>query len=225
MSAAFLPSPLDAVIFDLDGTLLDSERVMRVAMAGSAAELGYELDDEAFAAMIGVHHEGNRLFLSNRYGDAFPLDAFYDGARARFRAGSKGGLPLRPGVIALLDHLRSLGLPLAVATSTSSPQAELHLAEAGLLDRFDAVVTRSHVVNAKPAPDPYLLAAERLGVRPTHCLAIEDSPTGVRAAHAAGMATIMVPDLLPADADTRARTVAVLESLTEVIDLLAEERV
>ncbi len=225
MPAAFLPAPLEAVIFDLDGTLLDSERVMRAAMAGSAAELGYQIDDAAFAAMIGVHHEGNRLFLANRYGATFPLDAFYEGARIRFREGSHGGLPLKPGVIALLDHLRGLGLPLAVATSTSSPQAETHLAEAGLLDRFDAVVTRSHVVHAKPAPDPYLLAAEHLGVRPTHCLAIEDSPTGVRAAHAAGMATIMVPDLLPADTETRARTVAVLESLAEVIDLLAAEPV
>jgi HAD superfamily hydrolase (TIGR01509 family) len=219
-----VPAPLDAVIFDLDGTLLDSERVMRVAMTGAAADLGYALDDDAFAAMIGVHHDGNRLFLANRYGEGFPLDAFYEGARVRFREGTRGGPPLRPGVVALLDHLRGMGLPLAVATSTSSPQAETHLAEVGLLDRFDTVVTRSHVLHAKPAPEPYLLAAQRLGVRPTHCLAIEDSPTGVRAAHAAGMATIMVPDLLPADAETRARTVAVVESLTEVIDLLVEER-
>jgi len=127
---------------------------------------------------------------------------------------------LRPGVVDLLDHLRANGVPCAIATSTASPDAEQALTTAGLIGHFDVVVTRSDVANPKPAPDPYLLAAKRLGVRPAHCLAVEDSPNGIRAAAAAGMATVMVPDLLPATDETRALTVATLESLTGILDAL-----
>src|SRR5690606_14994890 len=107
-------------------------------------------------------------------------------------------------------------IPAAVATSSRNPHARTHLGAAGLLDLFETVVTRDDVVNPKPHPEPYLTAARRLGVDPLHCLALEDSNAGVRAAHAAGMQTVMVPDLVHPDAAIRALGVAVMESLDHV---------
>jgi len=225
MTPSFLPEPLDAVIFDMDGTLLDTERLHHRAMGEAAVALGYAIDPPLFARLVGVHRDRNRETLRDALGDGFPLDPFYGDADRRFEALAADGVPLRPGVVALLDHLRNAGIPCAIATSTASPYAEAYLTEAGLIGYFDTVVTRSDVANPKPAPDPYLLAAERLGVRPAQCIAVEDSPNGIRAAAAAGMATVMVPDLLPATDETRALTVATLIGLTDLLDALIAERV
>lgn len=219
-----IPDPLDAVIFDMDGLLLDTERMHGASMAAAAQAIGAVFDDALFARLVGVHREANRLTLTEHFGADFPLDAFYADSHARFVAASAGGIPLRPGVMALLDHLAEAGIARAVATSTASPHAEAALERAGLLDRFDAVVTRSDVANPKPAPDPYLLAAERLGARPAHCLALEDSHNGVRAAAAAGMATIMIPDLLGPTEETRGLTIATLESLADVLEALVDRQ-
>jgi beta-phosphoglucomutase-like phosphatase (HAD superfamily) len=112
--------------------------------------------------------------------------------------------------------LRNRGIPTAVATSSRNPHASHHLSAAGLLDLFETVVTRDDVVNPKPHPEPYLMAAKRLGIDPVACLALEDSHAGVRAAHAAGMQTIMVPDLVHPTTEIHALGVSVVESLMHV---------
>ena len=122
-------------------------------------------------------------------------------------------VPIKAGVVEMLDALRARDIPAAVATSSRNAHAHGHLKRAGIFERFETIVTRDDVENPKPHPEPYLTAAGRLGVDPRHCLAVEDSHSGVRAAHAAGMQTIMVPDLVKPSAEIERLCAAVLESL------------
>ncbi|HWF00452.1 MAG TPA: HAD family hydrolase, partial [Caulobacteraceae bacterium] len=133
-------------------------------------------------------------------------------------------LELKAGVVELLDYLELEAIPRAVATSSGHGSVERQLRPLGLVERFGAIVARSDYANGKPSPDPFLTAAARLGVAPEACLALEDSHNGVRAATAAGMMTIMVPDLLAATQEMRQLCVAIADTLHEVRDLLAAQR-
>jgi len=133
------------------------------------------------------------------------------------------GVALKAGVVELLDQLDASGLPRAVCTSSPHQTVESHLGHHDLLRRFDAVIARGDYAQGKPHPDPFLKAAEALGVAPEHCLALEDSHNGVRAAHAAGMMTIMVPDLLHATEEITALCVRIAQDLHEVRGLIAAQ--
>ncbi len=215
-----VPDPLDAVVCDMDGLLLDSEAAHWATMKEAAADLGFEFPDSLFLKTVGVDRIHNRAQIAEELGPAFPLDLFYDDSDARFDVLVRQGLPLRPGAAKLFDAFDRLGIKRAIATSTMRPWAIERLANAGLLDRIDALVTFHDVERPKPAPDPYLRAVELLGARAAHCLALEDSHNGVRAASSAGLATIMVPDLLPPTEETDRLTVATLPSLHHVAELL-----
>ncbi len=208
-----------AVLFDMDGLLLDSERAFTDCLAQAAQARGFELPQALWLAMVGCSDAHSRALLAERIGQA-ESDAVQDAARARYDALVDTGIEHRPGVAALLDWLRARAIPRAVATSTRNPLARRKLAAAGLLPYFDAVCTSSDVAQPKPAPDVYLLAAQRLGVAPAQCLVLEDSPVGVRAALAAGMTPIQIPDLLAPDAATRALGHRILDSLDEAQRLL-----
>ena len=209
-------APFDAVIFDMDGTLLDTESVFRTIVFDVCTELGFEMTDDVHRSMVGSSHERTQQLLIESYGVAFPYAMFDERCRFIMRERSHAGVPLKPGAREFVTALRENGVPTAVATSSRNPHAQHHLGAAGLLDLFDTIVTRDDVLNPKPHPEPYLTAAGRLGIDPTRCLALEDSHTGVRAAHAAGMQTIMVPDLVHPSEEIRQLGVAVLESLEHV---------
>jgi HAD superfamily hydrolase (TIGR01509 family) len=215
-----LPDPVRAVIFDMDGTLLDTEAEHRRVMAQAADALGWPFAEEVQLAMIGIHRDANRAMLVDRFGADFPLEQFYADSDRLFEEALEAAIPTRPGVEPMLQQLAAAGVPMAVATSTEAPYAQQRLQKAGLLDYFDTVVTRNDVDLPKPHPQPYLLAARRLGVDPAQAIAVEDSYAGVRSAAAAGMATVMVPDLLP-PTDAELRLVAmVLPSLHDLAALL-----
>jgi HAD superfamily hydrolase (TIGR01509 family) len=208
--------PFQAVIFDMDGTLLDTESVFKTIVFEVCLELGFEMTEAVHLSMVGGSHERTQQLLVESYGVAFPYTLFDERCRVIMRERSHAGVPVKPGAREFITDLRERGIPTAVATSSRNPHAAHHLGAAGLLDLFETIVTRDDVVNPKPHPEPYLTAAKRLGVDPLACLALEDSHAGVRAAHAAGMQTVMVPDLVHPSDDIRALGIAVMESLDHV---------
>lgn len=189
----------------MDGTLLGSERVCRSVYQRVARERGLTLTDETFAAMIGHPPEVSRAILAERLGPGVDVVGLGQQAHAEYTAAiGRGEIPPLPGVVDGLAWLARTGLPLAVATSTLTERARLKLDRAGLAAAFTCVIGRDRVEHPKPAPDTYVAAAEALGVEPAHCLAVEDSPTGLRSAHAADMRTVLIPDLVPLSEDSRA---------------------
>jgi HAD superfamily hydrolase (TIGR01509 family) len=189
-----LPAALPrAVVFDMDGLMLDTERLDRDLWRAVTQPLGIEFPDALHAALVGRPVRDSLRNLRAHFGADFPLDELRAQIEERWlRIAADPGLPRKPGLEELLTLLEEIGIPKAVATSTARGKA-LH--SLGVLaSRFHAVICGDEVVHGKPAPDIYLLAAQRLGVAPAHCLALEDSPAGVAAARSAGMPVVMIPD-------------------------------
>jgi HAD superfamily hydrolase (TIGR01509 family) len=211
------PRTPQAVVFDLDGTLIDSETLVREAFFTTCAAFGVEMNNAQFLTLVGLNRDDNDVRLRAYYGVDFPLEDFHVKNRAFL---FERIAPLKPGASELLDALDASGAPYGLATSSGPPWVERHFAAHGLGDRFKAVVTRADCANGKPHPEPYLKAAAALGAAPMDVLALEDSHAGVRAAHGAGCMTIMIPDLLPANEEMRAKALHVVDSLHDVRALL-----
>jgi len=215
-----LPHRPSAVIFDMDGLLFDTEALWQAALLAAAGEAGREIPDEVYNQSIGVRRSQCGPLFRSHFGEDFRFNDFHAEWRRHFWRIAENQLALKPGAAELLDVLDQVRLPRAIATSSSRTTVERHLASHGLMYRFDHIVCRGDYENGKPAPDPFLKAAERLGVEPRLCLALEDSPIGVTSASAAGMMTVMVPDLLEPTSELRALCVLVARDLHEVRDLV-----
>ena len=215
-----LPRPVAGVVFDMDGLLVDTEVLVRDVMLQAAPTFGAELPLEVFLQMVGLPSADSDAIALAHFGDAFPLDAYFEEVARRVHAVCEVGVAVKAGVVELLDHLDVVAIPRAIATSSSHATVRRTLTPSGLIPRFDAIIASGDYQRGKPNPDPFLTAAGRLGVDPLHCLALEDSHNGVRAAHAAGMMTVMVPDLLEATDEMQAKCVAVAETLHHVVTML-----
>lgn len=219
LTAPAFPRPLHAVVFDMDGLLIDTERHVREATLGAALDVGRPMEDDFYAGIIGTPWPETFAMLTDYFGGQDGFDRFRAHFVPRMEA-LRQGVEMMAGVVELLDRLDALGLPKAVATSTGREKADEHLRHVGIHHRFDAIVTRDDVTRGKPHPEPYLTAARLLGVDPAHCLALEDSHNGIRSAHGAGMMAVMVPDLLPATDEMRTLALHVAENLHQVRGML-----
>jgi len=213
---------VDAVLLDMDGTLVDSERIYISSLTTVLTGFGFADAAAVCHAMVGLAGPDCQKLLLTRYGADFPLAEVNKAFVARRDAVFRDGLPLKPGARELLDALRDAACPMALVTSASRRTAEQHLTLAGIRSRFATLLTRDDVARGKPDPALYLLAAKTIGARPRDCVAVEDSSVGVAAAHGAGAITLMVPDLeRPGDA-TRAQCAAVLPDLHAVLATLRD---
>ena len=210
-----------AVVFDMDGILIDSEPIMRTAAIRAAEELGHQLAESTYEGWMGLPPQAVEAAIIDTMGPDFPFDAY----RERFIAiwdshTDTHGVPAQPGIAALLARLSEHGVPFSVATSTRRSQAERSLALAGLGDFISAMVTGDEVEHGKPAPDIFLRAAAAIDAQPARCIALEDSAVGVRAAAGAGMLTIMVPDLHRPAPDIAALARYVLPATSRAADVI-----
>lgn len=217
---AKLPRKARAVVFDMDGLIFNTEAIYRDAIMAVAADGGHDIPLHFYLSTIGMSGEATRIAFKKQCGKEFDFDLFWTTAEKQFYAMTKLQLCLKAGAIELLDFLDDARLPRAIATSSRHEDVQHHLAARGLLDRFQTIVARGDYSRGKPDPDPFLKAAERLGIEPALCVALEDSYNGVRAASGAGMMIIMVPDLLPPTTEMEELCVCIVRDLHAVSALI-----
>ncbi|MEG0766340.1 MAG: HAD family phosphatase [Clostridia bacterium] len=210
-----------AVVFDMDGLMIDTERMGRKVWSQIGDEMGYPVSDALYQKVLGVNETSCRRVLTDAFGADFPCQAFRENTAQRMEfLLQTEGVPVKPGLRALLDYLKLHGYRIAVATSTSRAPALAHLAGAHVEKDFDAVICGDMITRGKPAPDIYLKACELLQTPPEQCMALEDSPNGIRSAHAGGLQAVMVPDLIAPTPELRAMLYACCDDLFGVIALL-----
>lgn len=210
-----------AVVFDLDGTLLDTEKLYKRFWVEAARQMGYPMRAE-HALMIRAMAAQYAEPLLRREVCA---DFDYHGVRALRRKImeayiDENGVDPKPGMLELLRGLKSRGLRIALATATPPERAQKYLDMVSARAYFDEIVCASMVKNGKPAPDIYALAAKKLDVEPHEAIAVEDAPSGIRSAHAAGLHAVMIPDQDEPDEEIRAMCAAVVRGLPDVMGLL-----
>ena len=214
-----------AVIFDMDGLMLDTESLAARAWEHAAAKTKVEFSAVLCRRMIGRNGASCRELLAQHYGRAFPIERLMDAWNEAYTTlVQTEGVAVKTGLAELLDLLEAMNIPKAVATSSGHVGATAKLERASLLHRFPVLVGGDQVAHGKPAPDIFLAAAARLRISPHDCIVLEDSEPGVAAAWAAGMTPIMVPDLHQPSDELMARELIVMHSLHDVCEHLSAAR-
>ncbi len=213
-----------AVIFDMDGTIFDSERLVLECWESIGKRYGIPDIGEVFTRCIGTNKVRTREIVEEYYGKTFPYEKFSAESSALFHEiTEKEGLPVKAGAREILTCLREENIPLGLASSTRLAVVTQELQDAGLYGYFGTVAGGDLLKNSKPAPDIYLLTCGRMGVLPENAYAIEDSYNGIRSAHSAGLHPIMVPDMMPATEEMQELCEKVFADLFQVREYLAEK--
>ncbi len=205
-----------SVIFDMDGTLFDTQRIFIPAWDIVGEKYGIKNMGEHIPAVCGVNPKGSYDYLSNNF-SGLDIVAFQNDVKAYVEKNMV--VKFMPGAPELLKYLKDNGIKVALATGTSRKSTEHHLKEMKLENYFDATVCGNEIYNGKPAPDIFLKAAELLGVKPEECFVFEDSLNGIKAGFSAGMKCIGVPDIVSFTDDDRKMMFAEIESLDKAIEI------
>jgi len=212
-----------AVVFDMDGVIFDSERCIMETWIVLAEKYGIKGIEDVFLACTGTNAAKTRQICLDAYGEDFPYEKYESESMKMYHEKYDGGrLPIKPGVFELLDYLKSIGVKIALASSTRRESVIRELTEGGVIKYFDEIVAGDMVSKSKPDPQIYLKACEAIGVAPEDCYAIEDSYNGIRSAAAGKLRPIMIPDLRPADDEMKMLSEAVLDTLNDVVTYLSE---
>ncbi|SFC87686.1 HAD family hydrolase [Clostridium uliginosum] len=215
---------INAVIFDMDGLLFDTEQISFESFRQVIREYGLDMEKELHLNIIGRNVNGIKEKMMENYGQDFPFDKLYEQkTKVMTDCLNNKGVPVKKGVYELLDYLKKKKYKIAVATSTRRERAIELLEMAKIKDKFDCIVCGDEVINSKPDPEIFLKAAKKLDVPTENCIVLEDSGTGIRAAHAAGIKSINVPDMKKPDEQMKKLALRICESLLEVKTILESE--
>ena len=207
---------MQAVIFDMDGTLIDTERVSQAAWRRAAQDFRIEIPERILHAFVGCSIPNAMKMIDDEFGDPAFTERLFNRRHEIFDATWEDELELKPGAAEAVAAVRERGLAAALATSSVRDRAITSMERLGLMELFDAAVFDEDIEHHKPAPDVYLVAADHLDIEPARCVAVEDSFTGVRSGAAAGMRTIMGPDYNEPTPEIRALCAEVLTTLHEL---------
>ena len=217
---------IKAIAFDMDGLMFDTEALMMEAWRIVGARAGYDIPPRVVKKTVGLNADRTELIFWEEYGRDFDYRGLRD-QRLAWVADYivKNGMPIKPGLIPLLEYLRENGIRFTIATSSSDSRTRYNLEVAGLTSYFtEPLVCNDAIVNGKPDPEIYLKAAAALQTDPADCLALEDSPMGILSASRAGLRPIMIPDLVEPTEEIKALLYRQFSSLEEVIPFLEEAR-
>ena len=214
---------IKAIIFDKDGTLHDTEKVYLEAWTLAAKELNVPDIESTVRDCTGTTIPWIAEYWAKKYPD-IPFEDYLPRRQHHYFRILEDGVPVKTGAIELLTYLKAQGYRIGMATSTPWDTVKDHLERTDMMGYFDTIVTGDMIEHGKPAPDIYLLAAERLGVDPAECIGVEDSLSGVRAVCAAGMRAVMVPDLIPPTEEIENMLWKKCEGLDKLIPILENDR-
>ncbi len=209
---------IKGILFDMDGVLLDTESMGMAVLPQVAAQMGYAFSQTLYLKILGTTNALSKELVTKELGEAFPFDAAMDAFLQVFLdAAQQGTLPQKPGLGPCLAGLKARGLKLALATSTKRAVVEAYIDSVPEMQGvFDTIVCGGDVGRSKPAPDIYLKAAESLGLLPRECIGVEDSRNGLKSLTAAGIQSVMIPDLLPFGPELAPYVTWQLDSLAEL---------
>lgn len=212
---------IDTIIFDMDGTLIDTEKYFRACWPKALAAFGYEMSDEQALSMRSLGRPFAPVHLKEMFGESIDYTQVREKRKELVEECIKeNGIQLKPGVIELLQWLKENHIRAAIATATDMERTNRYLKMLGIHEYFDALISATMVKEGKPSPDIYLYACEQLGRKPEECIAVEDSPNGVLSAYRAGCKVVMVPDQTAPEEELKSKLFACVETLTDIQGLL-----